>query len=237
MVNNLFKKLIIVSGFLSISLSPFFINSITNAQTISGGVGKGEYELLTPIPEFCAPGAKCVYKPGNFNNYVNTFVRLAIILSAILSVVMIVFGGFQYMTSESLGLKSEGKERMLNAVIGLVLLSASFLILNTINPNILSFKLDIKKVNVPNSGNSNETQVESATAGVSKDVQDSGGEILPLLNTGSIPFRNPSSDKNKWPSERAEKTSVYSEQCNALGGVPSQDPTSSLIIRCLKPTD
>ena len=235
MVTRFLKNIIVVAGLVSVVLSPFFVFSTAFAQ-ISGGVNKGDYELLVPIPEFCAPGVKCVYTPGNFNSYVNTFIRLTIILAAILSVVMIVFGGFQYMTSESLGLKSEGKERMLNAIIGLVLLSASFLILNTINPNILSFKLDIKGVNVP-TPTDNRAPVDNSTSGVATDVRDAGGELLPLLNTGSIPFNKPSSDKNKWPSERQEKSETYSAECRALGGQPSNDPTSNLIIRCLRPAN
>lgn len=187
MVTRFLKNVIAVTGLVSVVLSPFFVFSTAFAQ-ISGGVNKGDYELLVPIPEFCAPGVKCVYKVGEgFNSYVNAFIRLAIILAAILSVVMIVFGGFQYMTSESLGLKAEGKERMLNAIIGLVLLSASFLILNTINPNILSFKLDIKSVDVKNNNSSSvsPTTVAEVKSDTSAKPLEQTREQAGITNSGT----------------------------------------------------
>ena len=84
------------------------------------------------------------------------------------------------MTSESLGMKEEGRERIRNAVVGLILLSASFLILNTINPNILNFKLDIGVVSAPNNNNSSNTN--NAT----RDVRDFAAQGRTILETENI---------------------------------------------------
>jgi RHS repeat-associated protein len=51
---------------------------------------------------------------------------------------MIVIGGFQYISSDAIMKKSEGKQRIQDAVIGLVLVISAWLILNTINPNLVT---------------------------------------------------------------------------------------------------
>lgn len=118
----------------------------TNAQ-LSGA--KPGYCLLAPLPQFGN-----AFNPANtksFGDFMKTTINLAIVLSAVLAVVQIVIGGFKYMTSESFGMKGEGRSQMLGAVLGLVLLSASYLILYTINPNILHFTLSLQDQRAPNS--------------------------------------------------------------------------------------
>ena len=56
--------------------------------------------------------------------------------------VMIVIGGIEYMTSELVSSKKAGIERITNAILGLLIALTAFLILNTINPNLLNVCLD-----------------------------------------------------------------------------------------------
>ena len=63
---------------------------------------------------------------------------LTIGAGAVLAVIMVAIGGFQYMGSDSFSSKGAAKERMLSAVIGLGIILMSVLILGTINPNILN---------------------------------------------------------------------------------------------------
>lgn len=63
-------------------------------------------------------------------------------LAAALSVIMIVWGGVEYMLSDSLFSKDEGKKKIWNAIWGLGLALVSWLILYTINPELLNFKLN-----------------------------------------------------------------------------------------------
>ena len=62
--------------------------------------------------------------------------------SAVLAMVMIVIGGIEYMTSELVSSKKAGIERITNAILGLLIALTAFLILNTINPNLLNVCLD-----------------------------------------------------------------------------------------------
>lgn len=61
--------------------------------------------------------------------------------AAILAVLFIVIGGFEIMSRDSPFYISEGKDRIKHAVIGLLIILGSYLILNTINPDLV--RLDI----------------------------------------------------------------------------------------------
>jgi len=63
--------------------------------------------------------------------------------TVLLSVLFIVIGAIQYMTTDAVFSKSEGKEKILSAIGGLILALSSYLILSTINPQIVS-NLDLK---------------------------------------------------------------------------------------------
>jgi hypothetical protein len=62
-------------------------------------------------------------------------------IAAALSVIMIVWGGVEIMLSESVFKKDDGKKKIQDAIYGLLLALVSWLILYTINPDILIFKL------------------------------------------------------------------------------------------------
>lgn len=66
--------------------------------------------------------------------------RFSLIAAGVLALIMISIGGLQYMSTDAISSKSEGKERIKNAIYGLLLAYSSYLILNIINPDILSFK-------------------------------------------------------------------------------------------------
>jgi len=66
---------------------------------------------------------------------------LGLALAAALAVIMIVWGGVEYMLSESFISKGDGKKKIMDALTGLLLALVSWLILFTINPEILNFKL------------------------------------------------------------------------------------------------
>lgn len=99
-----------------------------------------EYQLLAPIP-----GLENVDQE-DFAGYAQTIVNIVIGAAAVLAVLMFMFGGFMYMVGESLQTKGEGSKTMQNAVLGLLLILFSYLILETINPNLLNLNLKIDLV-------------------------------------------------------------------------------------------
>jgi len=97
------------------------------------------YTLLQPL------GSIKVFDPKQncaFVQYLNLMIKVFLIIAAILSMVMIVMGGIEYMTSELISSKEAGKERITNAILGLLIAMGAWLILNTINPNLLNLCVD-----------------------------------------------------------------------------------------------
>lgn len=105
------------------------------------------YQLLAPLVEYGSGGLIQVPSvstaPGSFATYVNLLYRIAILIAGVLAVVMITIGGMEYMASDSPFSKGDGKTKITNALIGLLLLVSSYLILNTINPQLLNLNIAI----------------------------------------------------------------------------------------------
>lgn len=108
------------------------------------------YDLLAPLPGQDGRPISSINVRGNnaLGTYINTIIRLVIGLSAVLAVLMIVRGGIEYITSELPGVKGEGKSRITNAIVGLLIALSSWLILNTINPKILETNINIADVKI-----------------------------------------------------------------------------------------
>jgi hypothetical protein len=60
---------------------------------------------------------------------------------------MFTWAGIEYIVSEAMDSKADGKKRMTNALIGLGIALASYILLYTINPDLLKFT----NINVSNS--------------------------------------------------------------------------------------
>ena len=188
---------------------------------ISFAQANNSYELLAPLPGF----GPQVYTTGNFSKYVESIIYLSITIAAILAVINIVIGGFKYMTNEGLNTKEEGKDQIKRSVLGLVVLASSFLILNTINPQILNFQLDIAKINVPlakpstapSSQKESIIQYTNSTVNVAFDANNNPVEL----------FRKPYTNKNK--SEEISNLKSYTSEC--IGSDPNNPIGSPATIR------
>ena len=108
------------------------------------------YNLLAPLPNPEGGELSNIDVSGDnaLGQYLNIIIKLAIGLAAVLAVVMIVMGGIQYMTTELVSGKEDGKRRITNAVLGLLVALGAWLILYTINPNLLSTTLVIPKTQI-----------------------------------------------------------------------------------------
>lgn len=77
-----------------------------------------------------------------FGGYVSSFYIFFAGVAGILAVVVMMWGGFHYITSAGNPQKmKQGQEIISNAVIGLILVLTSYVLLRTINPNLLSLNL------------------------------------------------------------------------------------------------
>lgn len=101
-------------------------------------VAPTEYQLLAPLRNIESSPGKATAStliPGLF--------RLMIGIATALAVVTIMFGGIKYMSTDAFGGKSEAKKTIENALWGLMLALAAWLILFTINPKLVEFNLSI----------------------------------------------------------------------------------------------
>ncbi len=118
-----------------------------------------------PVPlrlEFAPP---CIPSPGvlgldtcaapltansTIQDYLIRLYQFAVGISGIVAVGMIVWGSIQIsLFTESITQKSEGREKITSAIIGIVLLLGSYLILSTVNPRIVSLGEMLSTSTVP----------------------------------------------------------------------------------------
>jgi len=104
--------------------------------------------LSTPVPAWAqatttlVTGQSTLQQVGintsNLSGLLATVFELGISVAVVLTLIMSILGGIQYMTTDSFSGKSEGKERIVNALLGLGLALVSWLLLYVINPNLVN---------------------------------------------------------------------------------------------------
>jgi hypothetical protein len=75
------------------------------------------------------------YQLGSF---INKLFQVAVAVLGVIAVIMIIVAGVEYMTVESIYGKSDARKRIVGAATGLILALGIFVILNTINPQLLN---------------------------------------------------------------------------------------------------
>lgn len=154
-----------------------------------------EYKLLAPLPNIET-------SPGSGKATASTFIpglfKLMIGIATALAVLTIMFGGVKYISTAGAEGKSDARKTIENALWGLILALAAWLILFTINPKLVEFNLNITPQEirsapvVPPSGGavcSNCVTFDSLKIPTSGDANGKSiapyfGEKLSLLNSG-----------------------------------------------------
>ncbi len=154
----------------------------------------GKYTLLEPLP--CVPTAtqtcdgSAPVKEIAINEYIEYVFKFAIAIAVFLAVVVIIFGGFEYMLSESFTKKDSAKTRITNAVLGLLAALLSYLILATIDPRLVSIKTQIEpirsnfvdKKGLKDFNTSLESELRTLTNEERKSVSESDERLKKLKN-------------------------------------------------------
>ncbi len=113
------------------------ISPDTTARTTTGygcteDPSNKTYCLLAPLPGI-GDGTGTVKVSEGLGGYINKIIYLIMGLIGVLCVVMITVGGIEYMTTMNIGEKEGAKNRIVDALLGLLLALASYIILSTIN--------------------------------------------------------------------------------------------------------
>lgn len=118
-------------------------------------IAQSSYKLLAPLPG--SKTADISTEEEGLATYAEALFPFLLSIAAVLAFVMMVIGGMQYMASAgNPQMMGDAKDRMLKAVLGLLLAALSVLILRTINPELASFQFNIpsissfSKTNPPN---------------------------------------------------------------------------------------
>jgi len=91
-----------------------------------------DFVPLAPLPNLDTRGSVTL------ESYINSLFLLIVSVAAMLAVIRIVIGGFQYMTqTQSTSATSNARLVIRDAVVGLILLLSVYLILSVVNPHIL----------------------------------------------------------------------------------------------------
>lgn len=104
---------------------------------IAAAAADEDYTLLEPS---VLPGEQT---STTFENYVEQGFRTFLAVVVIIAIVMLTASGLQYIISGSGGGKGEAKTRALAAILGLLIALSAYLILRTINPDLVDLTLDI----------------------------------------------------------------------------------------------
>ncbi|MES2023456.1 MAG: N-acetylmuramoyl-L-alanine amidase [Patescibacteria group bacterium] len=105
------------------------------------GVGQTDCEPQSQVSGGTTTTCVKTADPNAFGNYLNVLIKIFMGVCAVLAMVMIVMGGVEYMTSELASSKEDGKKRITQAVLGLLIALGAYAILNTINPELLNTSL------------------------------------------------------------------------------------------------
>lgn len=107
--------------------------AVSPATKESSTFGTKSYVPLSVIPGLTdSKNSTVTMKP-----FLQLIFKWGIAIAVLLSIVMITFGGFQYMTTDAVYDKSEGRAKINAAIIGLLLALSAWLILQTVDPRIV----------------------------------------------------------------------------------------------------
>ncbi len=126
------SKLFIIFGLMGVAILP--------AVALAGG-GQG----FTPLV-----GIPGLPSDGSFDGYVDALYALAISIAALVAVVKIVLAGAKYMMDDIVTHKSEAKQDIKNALIGLLIIIGAVIILNTINSDLTNLAITADPVLLDN---------------------------------------------------------------------------------------
>lgn len=95
------------------------------------------YQQLAPITD---PSSGKEIDTTSFSTYMQAIYRIGIGACFALGVIMFVWAGIEYIITESIYGKSDAKNRITSALTGLAIALVSYLMLQTINPDLLNIQ-------------------------------------------------------------------------------------------------
>jgi hypothetical protein len=148
-------------------------------KMVNGACNLG-YTPLEPIPGFTV--GTNLADPNNLPGLINLIFKILITVGALIAVLSLTIGGIQYMVSEVVQRKASALNRVRSSLWAILLIASVWLILNTVNPDLLKFTFSPCKgtgcvVNSSPNNNLNTSNTPSLTSGTI-DPNSSQGKAL-----------------------------------------------------------
>ncbi|TSC71107.1 MAG: Uncharacterized protein G01um101449_133 [Parcubacteria group bacterium Gr01-1014_49] len=137
------------------------------------------------VPLATIPGLTDIQPAGGgLAEFFNNLYKYLIGLAAVLAIIEIIWGGLEYSTQDSISKKSDAKERIYQAIYGLILVLSPVLVFSIINPSILNLSLNLPALNLvapPTPVNTGvgtpKTTLQGSTPAGATDVIQSSGQF------------------------------------------------------------
>lgn len=120
-----------------------FVGFATHAFAADG------FTALAPIPDLTAG---VTADSAGLATFFNNLYKYLIGIAAMIAVIEIIWGGLQISTQDSISKQGEGRERITQALLGLVLVLSPVLVFSIINPSILNLSLNLPELDVKSGG-------------------------------------------------------------------------------------
>lgn len=171
-------KLTVILFFISIILSPLEATAETPTT--------GSYQPL--VADF-NPGNLTNVGGKGFSGFINKVVIGVVAGAGVLALIMVIWGGIQYISTDSFSDKKDGKKRIQAALGGLLLALSTYLILNTIDPNLTNLDLlkGVGKLEVSSGGGGGLGVIGGeTTGGVVEEGSYYAGEVETAKTDGVV---------------------------------------------------
>lgn len=139
-INLKFKKLKFVSSFVLVILCLFFFAPLLVAAQTTANSG---FTALAPIPGL-TEGVTA--NSAGLANFFNNLYKYLIGIAAALAIIMIIWGGLEISTQDSISKQGAGKEKIKQALFGLLLVLSPVIVFSIINPSILNLSLNLPEL-------------------------------------------------------------------------------------------
>lgn len=173
------------------------------------------YVPLERLPNF--PVEFDTSQTSSLGTYLNLMIKIIIGLAAVLAMIMIVMGGLEYMTSELISSKEEGKKRITGAILGLLLALGAYALLFTINPDLLNTKIAITSqtitVNIHDEAQTPDASGNYRAGNTTYHQGDAWNEQL----AGAFPNNFPSGVTTNHPG--SDCSTVGQQNCTSIRGL------------------
>ncbi|MDB5265407.1 MAG: seg [Parcubacteria group bacterium] len=155
---------------------------ITAAAFVASGVAisipllafaDDQFVPLTQLPGLSTVAANAISLPS----FINNLYRISIGLAAFFAIAQIIWAGFIFMGSaDSVSKNTKARAKIMNAILGLVLVLSPFVVFSVINPKILNISLNFTGLQSKN-GTGGDVQVTPLTNGSTVPNADKTGGV------------------------------------------------------------